>query len=306
MLRRKKKFFNKKLLFYCCGLALPILQYCIFYIYVNFNSFILAFTNYDFYTQETTFAGFSKFQEVFYTFFESQQSAQLMLSLKNSLITYALNLIIGTGGAVIFSYYIYKKWAIGKTFKFFLFLPSVLPSILLVSVFKFFANEAIPGYMSELFNKTVTPLFIGKDTLMPTLLFYNVWASFGAQILIYTGAMDQISPDVMEAGKVDGVSPVAEFFLIVIPIILPTISTFLVANIAMLFSNQANLYAFFGDSRRVDYGNFTIGYYLFDLVNKAGNGKTMYTYASALGIICTMIAFPLTLGVRKLLNRGDE
>jgi hypothetical protein len=74
----------------------------------------------------------------------------------------------------------------------------------------------------------------------------------------------------------------------------------------MLFSNQANLYAFFGDSRYVDYGNFTIGYYLFDLVNKAGNGKTMYTYASALGIICTMIAFPLTLGVRKLLNRGDE
>ena len=88
---------------------------------------------------------------------------------------------------------------------------------------------------------------------------------------------------------------------------MPTISTFLVANVAMLFSNQANLYAFFGDSRRVDYKNFTIGYYLFDLVNKAGNGKTMYTYASALGIVCTLIAFPLTMLARKLLNAvGDE
>ena len=263
----------------------------------------MSFQTYDALTDKFTFdlsENFTRFWK------ELTETSILIDAFKNSIIVWLCTSVLGTFLSILFSYYIYKKWAIAKTFKFFLFLPSVLPSILLVSVFKFFANEAIPGYVSELFNKTVTPLFIGKETLMPTLLFYNVWASFGAQILIYTGAMDQISPDVMEAGKVDGVSPVAEFFLIVIPIILPTISTFLVANIAMLFSNQANLYAFFGDSRYVDYGNFTIGYYLFDLVNKAGNGKTMYTYASALGIICTMIAFPLTIGVRKLLNRGDE
>ena len=51
---------------------------------------------------------------------------------------------------------------------------------------------------------------------------------------------------------------------------------------------------------------FTIGYYLFDLVNKAGNGKTMYTYASALGIICTVIAFPLTMVLRNVLSRREE
>ena len=291
------------LIFYCCLIALPLLQIAIFYFYVNFNSILMSFQTYDALTDKFTFdlsENFTRFWK------ELTETSILIDAFKNSIIVWLCTSVLGTFLSILFSYYIYKKWAISKTFKFFLFLPSVLPSILLVSVFKFFANEAIPGYVSELFNKTVTPLFIGKETLMPTLLFYNVWASFGAQILIYTGAMDQISPDVMEAGKVDGVSPVAEFFLIVIPIILPTISTFLVANIAMLFSNQANLYAFFGDSRYVDYGNFTIGYYLFDLVNKAGNGKTMYTYASALGIICTMIAFPLTLGVRKLLNRGDE
>jgi ABC-type sugar transport system permease subunit len=88
--------------------------------------------------------------------------------------------------------------------------------------------------------------------------------------------------------------------------ILPTVSTFVVANVATLFTNQANLYAFFGES--VSYKNYTIGYYLFVLVNKVENGKTMYTYASALGIVCTLIAFPLTMLVRKLLNAvgGDE
>ena len=123
--------------------------------------------------------------------------------------------------------------------------------------------------------------------------------------MIYTGAMDQIAPEIIEAGKVDGVSTVREFFSIVVPMILPTVSTFVIANVATLFTNQANLYAFFGE--RVDYANQTLGYYLFVLVNKTGNGKTMYTYASALGIVCTLIAFPLTMLARKLLNSmGDE
>ena len=191
-----------------------------------------------------------------------------------------------------------------KIFKFFLFLPSVLPGILLVLVFKFFANEAIPGYMNEVFNKDVGALLIETKTLMPSIYFFNIWASFGAQILIYTGSMDQISPDIIEAGQVDGVKPYQEFFFIVVPMILPTVATFMVASVATLFTNQASLYSFFGDY--VDPENYTIGYYLFELVNKSGVGKTLYTYASALGIVCTLIAFPLTLLVRRVLEPKEE
>jgi ABC-type sugar transport system permease subunit len=238
---------------------------------------------------------------------ELTQTSIITDALKNSIIVWIFTSVLGTFLSILFSYYIYKKWVLGKTFKFFLFLPSVLPSILLVIVFKFFANEAVPGYMYELFGENISPLLRqGSDTLMPTIIFYNVWVCFGAQLLIYTGAMDQIPPEIIEAGKVDGVSPVREFFSIVVPMILPTVSTFVVANVATLFTNQANLWAFFGDSNNVDYANFTIGYYLFDLVNKGGLGKSMYTYASALGVICTLIAFPLTMLARKLLNREDE
>ena len=299
----KRKGDRGDLIFYSLLIALPLLQVVIFYFYVNFNSILMSFQRYD--TLKNKFiwdAGFN-----FSRFWKELTTTSILTdAFKNSLKVWLYTSVLGTFLSILFSYYIYKKWVGAKLFKFFLFLPSVLPSILLVSVFQFFANEAIPAYVLELFGDVITPLFIGEKSLMPTLLFYNVWASFGAQILIYTGAMDQISPDIMEAGEVDGVTPVKEFFLIVIPIILPTISTFLVANVAMLFSNQANLYAFFGDSRRVDYKNFTIGYYLFDLVNKAGNGKTMYTYASALGIICTVIAFPLTMVLRNVLSRREE
>ena len=298
---KKQKGDRGELIFYCCLVALPLLQVVIFYFYVNFNSILMAFKSYD--RLSDTFywdfgANFSRFWS------ELTKTSILIDAFKNSFIVWLFTSVLGTVLSIIFSYYIFKKWAFGKTFKFFLFLPSVLPSILLVIVFKFFVNEAIPGYVLHFSGKIITPLLVGKDTLMPTILFYNVWVCFGSQLLIYTGAMDQISPDVLEAGKVDGVSCIREFISIVVPIILPTVATFVIANVATLFTNQANLYAFFGDN--VGYSNYTIGYYLFELVNKAGNGKSMYSYASALGIICTLIAFPLTMLVRRLLNGKEE
>lgn len=297
----KRKGDKSEFLFYCLLIALPVLQVLIFYFYVNFNSIMMSFKTYNTLKDEFSWdfsANFSRFWT------ELTQTSIIWDALKNSLDVWFCTCVLGTFLAILFSYYIYKKWVLGKTFKFFLFLPSVLPSILLVIVFKFFANDAIPGYISELTGKTIDGLFIGKNSLMPTVLFYNVWVCFGAQLLIYTGAMDQIPPEIIEAGKVDGVSSTREFFSIVVPMILPTVATFVIANVATLFTNQANLYAFFGD--KVDYANYTIGYYLFELVNAEGNGKSMYTYASALGIVCTLIAFPLTMLVKKLLSRGEE
>ncbi len=298
---RKKLGDKDELIFYCCIIALPLLQIAIFYFYVNFNSVLMAFKSYD--KMSKTFywdfgANFSLFWK------ELTQTSIIIDAFKNSFIVWLFTCVLGTFLSIVFSYYIFKKWVLSKTFKFFLFLPSVLPSILLVIVFKFFVNDAIPGYILHFTGKTITPLLIGKDSLMPTILFYNVWVCFGSQILIYTGAMDQIAPEILEAGKVDGVSCIREFISIVVPIILPTVATFVIANVATLFTNQANLYAFFGDN--VSYSNYTIGYYLFELVNKEGNGKTMYPYASALGIICTLIAFPLTLLARRLLTGKEE
>ena len=305
-LKRKGMRDVGELIFYCCLVALPLLQVAVFYIYVNLNSFVMSFQTYDrvagTFTWDWGKFNFTKlWQELTYPSFKN---STLWMAFVNSIYIWLLTALFGKFLAILFSYYIYKKWMFDKVFKFFLFLPSVLPGILLVLVFKFFANEAIPGYMFELFDKIVEPLLIGPKSLMPTIYFFNIWASFGAQILIYTGAMDQIAPEIIEAGEVDGVKPYQEFFFIVVPMILPTVATFMVASVAAWFTNQASLYSFFGDS--VDPENYTIGYYLFELVNKSGVGKTLYTYASALGIVCTLIAFPLTLGMRRLLEGKKE
>ena len=287
-------------LFYLALIAFPILQIIIFYFVVNFNSVLMAFQKLDPWTGKFNF----NFTENFVRLWKELGDGILIDALINSFIIWFFTSGLGTFLSILFSYYIFKKWALAKTFKFFLFLPTVLPSILLVIMFKFFVNEAIPAFVKEFTGNKISDLLVDKAYKMGLVIFYNVWVCFGAQILIYAGAMDQIPSEILEAGQVDGVSTAREFFSIVVPIILPTVATFIVASVATLFTNQANLYAFFGDSLAYEYQ--TIGYYMFVLINGEGNKNMHYTYASALGIVCTLIAFPLTLLVRRLLVGKEE
>ena len=294
---------NRDLLFYILLLAFPLAQFCIFYIGVNFNSFLLAFQTYN--TQTSTFQwDFGANFSLFWT--ELTTSSMLLDMLKNSLIAWFFATLLGTVGAVFFSYYIFKKFPAKHFFKFVLFLPSVLPSILLVMMFKTFGNEAFPAYIEVLFGTEVEGLFFNADTRLIMVIVYSVWIGFGTQVLIYTGSMEQISPSVMEAAKLDGAKPLRELWSVVIPEVLPAINTFLVTGIAQIFINQVNLWSFYGGTAAE--WERTLGYYMFYLVNRedAGSKFYYYGYASALGLICTIIAIPLTYVVRHFLGKLED
>jgi ABC-type sugar transport system permease subunit len=117
--------------------------------------------------------------------------------------------------------------------------------------------------------------------------------------------MDQVPQEIIEAGKIDGTSPFREFISIVVPYIAPTVTTFIIAGVATIFTNQNNLYSFFGDD--IPSESFrTIGYELYRMISKSGHGMSRYCYASFLGLISTCVAVPLTFAVRKILSKVGE
>jgi len=297
-----KRKIDKKLIFYIVCFALPVIQFLIFYVGVNFQSILLAFQKYD---GKTTSFYFDKqdlwvnFKKVFE---ELTETNTLLIALKNSLILWGATSIIGTVAAVFFSYYIYKQKGTGRFFRFILFIPSILPAILLAIVFKLFTGDVIP----VLFDAPKV-LEAAPDIRFTAVVFYTVWIGFGTQILLYTGTMEQISPAVIEAGQIDGVTPMKELWYIVIPEVIPTIGTFLVAGVAGAFMNQANLYNFYGQTASSD--NYTLGYYMFSMVQKnieLGYGEAFYPYASAVGLCCTLLAVPPTLLLRKFFAKFEE
>ena len=141
-LKRKGMRDVGELIFYICLVALPLLQLAIFYVYVNFNSILMSFQTYDQLSGKFVWNVGANFTRLWT---ELTKTSILKDAFLNSLSVWLLMSIFGRFLAILFSYYIYKKCVMSKVFKFFLFLPSVLPGILLLLVFKLFANEAIPG-----------------------------------------------------------------------------------------------------------------------------------------------------------------
>ena len=294
-----KKKITPKLIFYCAMMVFPVLQFLVFYIGVNSQSFLFAFQEYN--QMDGTFEFDNHIFGNFATIWESLTSGtkNLWWALKNSLLVWFFTSFLGTIVAVFFSYYIFKHAKSGRVFRFLLFLPSILPSMLLSIVFLCFVNDVLPIALN------IPKLLADGNDKFATILFYTIWIGFGTQVLLYTGSMEQVSTSVIEAGKIDGATPMIELFLIVLPCIMPTIGTFLISGIAGTFINQANLFNFYGHGADPEFQ--TIGYHLFASVTNPNEvSEVNYPYASALGLCCTVIAVPPTLLLRKVFARFEE
>ena len=292
---------KREKIFFWLLVALPLLQFAVFYIGVNFNSILLAFKSYNATDGTQSWVGFDNFASVW----KELTDGTLSIRLGNSVLVWLLTTVLGTAIAVLFSYYIFKKRFASKAFKFLLFLPTVLPAVLLTTVFFFFTQVAWPP-ISKLLTGTEGTLLYDEITRMPAIMLYTLFIGLGPQVLLYSGAMEQIEPSVIEAAQIDGAPPAVEFVKIVVPQVMGTISTFLVAGIATIFTNQAHIYEFYGVG--VSDARFTtVGYYLFRLVNIPNLGSYNYPYAAALGLCCTLVALPLTLLAKKGLDKlmGD-
>lgn len=292
-----------KTVFYWAILAFPLLQFAIFYIGVNLNSFALAFQTFDMYDEGLKFVGFDQFWMNFKAVFQEFREADyLVKAFQNSIIAYLLGLFVGLTLALLFSYYLYKKFYMSRFFKVILFLPFIISSIILVIIYKYFVENAIPALVLGLFGKEIEGLLSNPSTEFITVLFFSIWTGFGIQTLIYGSAMSDISNDVVDAAKIDGVTPMKEFLYIDIPIIMPTIAVFVVSSTATIFVNQMNLFSFYG-ADAANYDIWTIGYYMYQGITVAPLAD--YPYFAAFGLLMTLITIPLTLIVRRLMNRMD-
>jgi ABC-type sugar transport system permease subunit len=107
-LKKKKMGIGKrnKLIFYIAVMALPCLQFIIFWIAVNINSILLAFRDYHPDTNTFTFYGIQNFVDVIK---DLGRIAFMKAAFKNSFMVYFIGLFVSVPLGIIFSFYLYKK-----------------------------------------------------------------------------------------------------------------------------------------------------------------------------------------------------
>ncbi len=295
----KKKTRRGKLLFYIGLVALPTIQFCIFYIYVNFNSILLAFQTYDKITNQYAFAKFDNFKAVFQHF----SSVMGKIQLKNSFILAFFTIVISLPLSILCSYYVYKGKLFAETFKIVLFLPSIISGLVMIIIYKYIVELGLPAILTDMTGEKVLGFYSNPDTKFSTILFFTMWIGLGGQLLMYLSAMSSINESVVEAAKLDGVGFFGEFWHITLPMIFPTISTFIVSGVAGIFTNQMNLFSF--ESYLAPADVQTVGYYMYKELYLQKSSIDAWPFLSAMGLILTVITVPFVFLLRHVFTKYD-
>lgn len=295
---------RKQMIFYASLVALPLLQFCFFYIYVNINSFVLGFQEYTKVGEMEMgyrFAGFENFIAAFNVVFGAQGLKMIL----NSSVYFVVRIGVGYGLALFFSFYIYKKYFCSEIFRVILFLPSIVSSIIFGFIFKYFVNDFYIAFM-EIFGQEVTGLLAATATegqKLGTVVFYNLWISFGVSVLMFSNGMGSIDESIVESARLDGTNLLQEFWFITLPSIWGTLSSFFIVSLTGIFTDGMGLHSMFGDAAPIK----VFGYYLYVSANHAlPYDQVQYLSLpklSAVGLFITLITAPVTLIVRHLFER---
>lgn len=274
-------------------ITLPLISWLLFYVYLNFNMVLLAFQEYDVNALTYKFSGFTQFGRFLKDLFSEPI---LGGAAKNSLIVYGIGWL-QMPLTILVSFCIYKKIYGASIFRVILFLPSIISGIVWVLVYKYIIEYAFP----IVFTGIEMSLLVDSATNFGTIIAYGIWLGFAGNMVLYTGAMSRVPVSLVEYGKLDGLSGIKEFWYLTLPLIFPTVAVFITTGVVGIFSNSLNLYSFYGSGAPAE--TYTFGYYFFIMVFGNKSSVAEYPYASAAGLMFTLIAAPLTLGMRWFLNK---
>ncbi len=294
-LSRAKK---QEYLFVASLLVIPILFFLVFWVYVNFDSFILAFQREK---GGQVYFTLENFKAVFNEFLKGGGEYELVTALRNTLLFFVVNLIIVLPLSLLMSYFVYKRIAGYKVFRTVTYLPNIITSSALVVLFKFTfqSGGTYNGLLNIPFTEYTSP--IETDNAILLLLLYNVLFGFGSNMVIFGGAMNSISADVLEAGEIDGCNWFQELIYLIIPMMWPTISTLLILSFSSILSATGPILAMTKGANDTK----TLAFTLYSLATGVAGNKDTYL-AAAIGMVMTLFVFPLVLLIRKVIFKEDK
>lgn len=300
-MERSKRNKLKKNLFVYSLIAYPLILFLIFYVVVNFNSILLAFQTID--GSGKSFAGLNNFKTFLSEMFG--EGNLLSYSFINSIKMYFINLVVCMPLYVFFSYLLFKKCFLNKTVSFLVMIPSIMSGLVIALIFVNFIGSN--GPLTFIMERTGwnggkwLNLLYDEKYAFGTTLFYMIWLSFATSLIVYPTAMRGINPEVLESAKIDGISNmIQELWYIILPLIYPTLTTFLITGFAAIFSTSGPLLEFYYTDAP-DYVS-NMGYYFTKMILVDGTEFSYPKYAAG-GIILTIIVAPLTILLKWALEK---
>lgn len=141
--------------------------------------------------------------------------------------------------------------------------------------------------------------FLSKPELfVPIYTLMNIWKSTGYNAIIYIAALTSIPSDLYEAATVDGASRWKQTLHITLPSLLPTIVIMLLVNLGNILNVGYEAIILLYNA-----GIYETADVISTYIYRVGMTEGRYDYATAVGLVNSVVAFILIIVANKVSNK---
>lgn len=289
-------------------LVFPIVQWLIFWLYLNSSAITMAFR--DSLTGEFTFYNFEKFFKVWQEGW--QEGNGLRIAFFNTIIDMLISNFWCMPINIFFGYVLFKKFY-GKSFFLIAFYLPVIFGEIAITIMQRYVMDAIGPVVSVCnslgiklpFDVLQSGFYGNILTARPAFFITRMISISGSTALLINTSLNRVPVDLFQSVKLDGAGLFREFFSIAFPLIWSTVGIMWVMTFASGWLSYNRVMLLTGGA----YNTGNLGYYLMSQSINAisSNGlSSSFNYPAAVGLLFSAILCPLALILRHLANKWIE
>lgn len=194
-------------------------------------------------------------------------------------------------------------------FKFTVYLPSILPLVIVALLFVFILDPTIgllDAFMNTLGIKQNVMNLLSVNNLnwlgnlklaRPTIVGITLWQALGFYVILFLAGLSKIPPELYDAAKIDGAKGWSLFQHITWPLLFPTTQTVFLLLIINSLQNFTLIYALAGGSPTN--ANQVMATYVYRIAFR----DNQYGYATALSVVMMIMISVITITSREVTKR---
>lgn len=242
--------------------------------------------------------GFTHFQKLF-------TSYQFQIIFKNTVLLSVENLLIGFPIPILFALLVNQvhNQRLKRTIETVTYAPYFLSVIVVVSLMMVFTSikSGLVNYFLTLIGQEPIYFMGSAKWFRPLYIITEVWQRTGWDSIIYIAALSSISPELHEAGMVDGASKLQRIWHIEIPSLLPTATTLFILRAGQIMKLGFEKAFIMQTPLNLDASEIISTY-----VYKIGVQQAQYSFASATDLFNSVINVVLIILVNELSKRLSD
>jgi ABC-type sugar transport system permease subunit len=276
------------------------LLYLVFFIVPSIWAFYYSVFDWSGFSAEMIYVGLANYVELL------TRDQMFWHSFNNTLII----LFVGGGITIGLAFFLAVLINSGikgkKIFRALIFLPNVIATIALTTMWSFaiFSNRS--GMLTNFFKLIgwkigAKYLWMSSDHVFWSMLIAIVWISVGYYVVLLLAGMDKIPTEFYEAARLEGAGLFQQFVTVTMPLMWDVVTISVVMWSISAIKVFEFPFAFMGFSE--DPSLYTIGVYLY--IMGFGKRQPIYQlgYATAIGVLMLLVVIILALLIRRLMKR---